>query len=156
MRSITAVCQPDPALGRGPARRERTLRGALLALFLLAGCGGGPTFTAAEFVDRINEEGVAVQLGRQLPSGGGAEHIYTVILPPLPGEPAPAPGTEARPGTSGSLYVYDDTGGAEDELTACRSAATLLCFQAANVVVVLEGGGIEAQRLGLAIRKLAE
>jgi hypothetical protein len=133
--------------------------GLVLALAVMAGtagCGGGPTFTAAEFVDRINDEGVAIRLGQQLPSSGDAEYIYTVILPPLPGQPPPAPGTEGGPGASGSLYVFDDTGSAEDELTACRGSGGLLCFRAANIVVLLESGGIEAQRLGLAISKLAD
>jgi hypothetical protein len=129
---------------------------ALAVIIGTAGCGGGPTFTAAEFVDRINDEGVAIRLGQQLPSSGGADHIYAVIFPPLPGEPPPAPGTEGGPGASGSLYVYGDAGGAEQELTACRSSGGLLCFRAANVVVLLESSGIEAQRLGLAMRKLAD
>ena len=41
-------------------------------------------------------------------------------------------------------------------MKTCRAAADLLCYRAANVVVILEGGGIEAQRLGVAIQKLAE
>jgi hypothetical protein len=148
-------------VGRGRAKRESVSLGAVASLAValltgLAGCGGGPTFTAAEFVDRINDEGVAIRLGQQLPSSGGAEHIYAMILPPLPGEPPPAPGTEGGPGASGSLYVYDDIDSAEDELTACRGSGGLLCFRAANIVVLLESGGIEAQRLSLAISKLAD
>jgi hypothetical protein len=149
-------------VGWGRAKREWAWPRAatLLALALLTGLvgcgGGGPTFTAAEFVDRINDEGVAVRLGQQLPNSGGAEHIYAVILPPLPGEPPPAPGAEGGPGASGSLYVFDDTGSAEDELTACRGSGGLLCFRAANVVVLLESSGLEAQRLGVAMRRLAE
>jgi hypothetical protein len=120
------------------------------------GCGGGPTLTAAEFVDRINDQGVTIRLGRQLASSGGAAHIYAISLPPLAAEPPPAPGTEDGPGASGSLYEFDDTGGAEEELIACRGTGTLLCFRAANVVIVIEGGGIEAQRLGVAIAKLGQ
>ena len=44
----------------------------------------------------------------------------------------------------------------DEEMNACQAAADLLCYRAANVVVILEGGGIEAQRLGVAIQKLAD
>lgn len=126
-----------------------------LAGVLVAGCGGGaPTFTASEFVDRINTQGVSIELGRQLQSGGNAKGLYAVTLPPLPGEPAPPPGSEGGRGASGSLYVFGDTSAAEDQLKACRGSGGLLCFQASNIVVVLEGSGIEAQRLGVAIRRL--
>jgi hypothetical protein len=54
----------------------------------------------------------------------------------------------------GSLSVYDD-GGADAEYETCRQAADLLCYQLANVVVVLEGGGLEADQLGVAMKKLA-
>jgi hypothetical protein len=90
--------------------------------------------------------------------GGNADELYAVKLPPLPGEPAPPPGSEGGPGASGSLYVFGDTGGAEDQLEACRGSGGLLCFQASNVVVVLddEGSGLEAQRLAVAMKRLAD
>jgi hypothetical protein len=91
---------------------------------LCSGCGGGPTFTASGFIDRINPEGVSIQLGRRLPSGGDAEQVYAVSLPPLPGEPAPAGCSAFRRRTSSSLL--ND-----------------------------EGGGLEAQRLALAMKRLA-
>jgi hypothetical protein len=124
----------------------------------LAGCGGGGNnFTAAEFVNRINDEGVTMRLGRRLPSSGDADQLYAVRLPPLPGEPPPPPGSEGGPGSSGSLYVFGDSGGAAGQLEACRHAGGLGCFQASNIVVVLdeEGAAIEARRLAAAIRKLA-
>jgi hypothetical protein len=46
--------------------------------------------------------------------------------------------------------------GAEERLVACKASADLLCYRAANIVVVIEGGGTQAQRLGEAIRKLAD
>ena len=58
--------------------------------------------------------------------------------------------------TGGSLSVYDDTDGADEEIESCKATADLLCFQASNVVVVLEGGGIEAQQLAVAIERLSE
>ena len=126
---------------------------------LVAGCGSSTrTFTASEFIDRINAEGVSIQLGRRLPSGGNAKELYAVKLPPLPGEPAPGRGSEGDGGAGGTLYVFDDTGSADDQLDACRGSGGLLCFQASNIVVVLddEGSGLEAQRLAIAMKRLAQ
>jgi hypothetical protein len=129
-----------------------------LAGLLFIGCGSTQMFTASEFADRINAEGVSIKLGRQLPSGGNAKELYAVALPPLPGEPAPRRGSEGDPGASGTLYVFGDTGGADDQLDGCRGSGGLLCFRAANIVVVLddEGSGLEAQRLAVAMKRLAQ
>lgn len=127
----------------------------------LAGCGEERTFTAAEFVQEVEEQGVALRLGGQLQTSGGADQLYSITLPPLPGEPAPERGNEEvnhgpEGGGSGSLYVYDDGGGASDQLEACRASAGLICFRASNVVVVLdeESGPLGAQRLAVAIERL--
>jgi hypothetical protein len=40
-------------------------------------------------------------------------------------------------------------------LRACRGSGGLLCYQAQNIVVVLEEGGLEATRLAVAMRRLA-
>ena len=138
--------------------RQLAALAALASISVIAtGCGSGQTFTASEFVDRISAQGVSIRLGRQLSSGGGAKELYAVTLPPLPGEPKPPPGSEGGRGASGSLYVFGDTGGADDQLEACRGSGGLFCFQASNIVVVLdeEGGLLEARRLGVAIRRLA-
>jgi hypothetical protein len=123
----------------------------------LAGCGSEKTFTASEFVDQVNEQGVSLELGRQLPSGGDADAVYAVTLPPLRGEPRPAPDAEGSGrGPNGTLYAFGDSGAAGDQLDACRASGGLLCFRAANIVVVFdqEEGGISAQRLGVAIQRL--
>jgi hypothetical protein len=126
------------ARGRG-IRRLRAL--ALITGLLVAGCGSNAqTFTASEFIDRINVGGVSIELGRQLPSGGDAKELYAVKLPPLPGEPTPPPGSEGGPGASGSLYVFGDTGGADDQLDACRGSGGLLCFQASNHQIATTSG----------------
>jgi hypothetical protein len=97
-----------------------------------------------------------VERGRGIRHDG--KELYAVTLPPLPGEPAPPPESEGGRGASGSIYVYGDTAGAEDELKACRTSCGLLCFQASNIVAVLdnEGSGLEARRLGVAIRRLVQ
>jgi len=131
---------------------------ALLALgvALIAGCGGEPTLSASEFVDQINAQGVSIELGRKLATSGSADELYAVRLPPLPGEPKPAAGSEAGRGASGSLYVFDDTGGADDQLEACRASGGLFCFRAQNIVVVLDedSSPLEVQRLAVAVSRL--
>jgi hypothetical protein len=130
----------------------------MLAAALVAGCGSQPTLTASEFIDQINAEGVSIELGRKLATSGGADEVYAVTLPPLPGEPKPPPGAESGPGASGSLYVFGDNGGAEDQLKACQAATGLICFRAQNIVVVLdeESSPLEARRLGVAISRLGQ
>ena len=56
----------------------------------------------------------------------------------------------------GSLSVSEDGGGADQEMASCENAADLLCYRASNVVVVLEGGGIEAQQFAVAVQRLSE
>ena len=141
-------------------KRGRWLRrtGALatVATLAAAGCGGEQTLTAAEFTQQVKEQGVSIRLGRQLPTSGDADQLYAVRLPSLPGQPPPPPDSEGNGSASGTLYVYGDAGGAGDELDACRAAGGLLCFRASNIVVVLdeETGGLQAQRLSVAIRRL--
>jgi hypothetical protein len=137
-------------VGRG--RALALIAGCALAL---TGCANTTTFTASEFVDKVNSEGVSMVLGKRLANGGEAKELFAVRLPPLPGEPPPPPGTEGGPGASGTLYVYGGTGSAGDRLDACRNSGGLQCFRAQNIVVVLEDGGLEAARLGVAIRRLA-
>jgi hypothetical protein len=128
-----------------------------VVIALVAGCGSAPTLTASEFIDRINAEGVSIEMGQRLASDGSADELYAVEMPPLPGEPKPPPGSESGRGASGSLYVFGDTGDAEDQLQACRASSGLICFRAENIVVVLDedSSRLEAQRLGVAIRRLA-
>jgi hypothetical protein len=137
---------------------EKWLALLALAAASVAGCGSSSTLTASELIDRINAEGVSIELGKRLAGGGGdAEELYAVEMPPLPGEPKPPPGAESERGARGSLYVFGDTGGAEDQLGACRASGGLICFRAENIVIVLdeESSRLEAQRLGVAIRRLA-
>jgi hypothetical protein len=119
------------------------------------GCSRSQSFTASEFVDRITAQGVSIELGRRLHSGGDAEELFAVRLPPLPGSPRPPQGAEGARGAIGSLYVFGDTGGADEQIAACHRSGGLLCFQAANIVVVLEEGGLEAQRLAVAMKRMA-
>ena len=126
---------------------------ALTAALALAGCGGGPSFTAEEFVRDVNREGVKLKLGEPLITEEEGKELYAVELEPLGGPRLDSEGEEAH--NAGSLSAYDEAGEADAEYETCRRSADLVCYQLANVVVVLEGGGLEADRLGVAIKKLA-
>jgi hypothetical protein len=145
-------------VGQGSATLRLVAASVVLAVGLAAaGCGSEKTFTAEELTQQVKQQGVSIRLGRQLPGGGGADRVYAINLPRLPGQPAPPPDEEGGRGPNGTLYVYGDAGGAGDKLDACRAAGGLLCFRASNIVIVMdqEAAGIEAGRLGLAIRRLA-
>ena len=141
-----------------PSTRSRFLAGGALAAVALvlavAGCGGEKTFSADEFVDEVGDEGVELTLGAELFSDDDSKHVYDVELDPLPGTPTPAEGALESP--HGSLTVHDEVSGADDQFRHCQSAGDFLCFQASNVVLVLQGGGIEADRLAAAMKKLQD
>jgi hypothetical protein len=121
----------------------------------LAACGGEQeTFSAEEFVAKMSESGVEMSLGAELFSDDEGREVVEVELEPLPGAPTPKEGGLEHP--HGSMTVHDEASGADDQFTSCEATADLLCFQAANIVIVLEGGGLEADRLATAMGKLEE
>jgi len=138
---------------RARARRHGVAALALaLTLFTLAGCSEDRKFSAEEFVAEVKAEGVELELGDELVTTEDKE-LYAVELEQV----ARLPGEEGEhEHTGGSLSVYENTAGADGEIDSCRMSADLLCYQAANVVIVLEGGGIEAQQLGVAMQRLSE
>jgi hypothetical protein len=148
---------------RGKTRgRLAALSAAALAI-AASSCSQERTLTASEFIADVNEQGVALTLGEPLHTDDESKDLYAVHLERLSGE-EPA-GHEEEPRDEeehghehggGSLGVYESSDAAHEGMKTCRAAADLLCYRAANVVVILEGGGIEAQRLGVAIQKLAE
>jgi hypothetical protein len=125
----------------------------LLLTALASGCGER-TLSAEEFVSEVEDEGVELELGKELISEDEDKELYELELEPLPG--ADLPGGVDPAHTAGSLAVYDEVDQAVNGLEECESAADLVCYRAANVVVVLEGNTIEAQRLAVAIQKLAQ
>jgi len=135
-------------------RARRTGAGAAALVIIscaLAACGEEETFTAQDFVDRVNDEGVKLKLGKPLIADDESKELFAVELAPVSQLPGSEPGAIA-----GSLSAYDEPSGAEDELSSCSASADLLCYRLANIVVVLEGGGIEAQQLGVAVERLSE
>lgn len=138
-----------------PNRRRMWLATVALSALAMAACSREKTFSAEEFIQDVNEQGVEISLAEELTTTEADAQLYAVELEPLVGTP-PVPGEEEHAHQGGSLAVYEETEGASDRLETCRNAADLLCYQAANIVVILEGGGIEAQRLGVAMQKLAD
>ena len=137
--------------------RLAALAAAALAL-AAPSCTEERTLSADEFVADVNEQGIVrLTLGEMLHTEDESKELYAVTLEPL--ETEKAAGQEEEHGHEhggGSLAVYESTDGAEEGLKACRAAADLLCYRASNVVVIIQGGGVETQQLGLAIRRLAE
>jgi hypothetical protein len=102
---------------------------------LIAGCGGERTFSAEEFVDEINAEGAALELGGVIAENEDGLEILEVRF----SGPAQAPtGGVAESGASGAMVVLPDAGEAVDEVSRCESAPAFTCFRAANVVVRFE------------------
>lgn len=123
----------------------------LLAIALLAGCGGDNAgFTAEQFVAAVNERGAALVLGPELRSSREDAEVYGIEVGP--------PGGTGETHGGGSIVVMssDDAGFAEYE--RCEKAASLLCFRADNVVLLLEGDIPDEQLAALtrALQALAE
>ena len=131
--------------------------GAISLLALSSGCGGGErTFTAEEFVEEANRNGTSLELGRPLPAVG-EDQIYAVRLD----EPGPERGMGPATGETeeqggGSLRLTGSAASAEEGHARCERAASLICFRAANVVLIFEPGvePAELTRLADAIRAM--
>lgn len=123
----------------------------LLASLTIAACGSAKTFTADELVGKISDQGVQISLGDPLYSEGQNKEIYAVELAPVVELPG-ARGEDSR--AHGSIAVYKDEDGASAGLDNCKAVGEFSCFQAANVVVIIESGGLEVQQLGVAIGRL--
>ena len=134
---------------------------ALAALGLAAatgGCGEGErTFTAPEFVAEANRNGAELELGASLTVTAGDDEVYGVAIE---GGAAADHGREGVGEGSehggGSLRITDDGGAAEDEHERCESTASLICYRAANVVLILEPGtpATDLARIERAIRRM--
>jgi hypothetical protein len=138
----------------GPGRVRRIAAGALVAVAAIAACGDEPTLSAQKFVQEVNRQGVELRLGEPLVTDDQGKELYAVELEPLTGPRVDSHGDPIHSG--GSLSVYDDSDGANGEYANCRRATDLLCYRLDNIVVVLEGGGLETRQLGLAMQRLAD
>ena len=136
------------------SRRLGALCLAVLAL-VIPGCGQERSFSAEEFVEEVNAQGVELTLEEELLTEEEGKELFAVELEPVAELPGEAGKGEDRH-SAGSLSVYEDEGRADGEMETCRAAADLICYQAGNIVIVLEGAGIEAQQLAKAMERLAE
>lgn len=125
------------------------MKGCLLltvaALVVIAGCGEEQrTFTPSEFVDEMNDEGADLELGADLLSTQAGLGVFEIRL--------------GRDG-DGSLTIAEDPEGGASEYERCEGAATLLCYRAANAVLIFDGAEIAVGDLApveAAIRTIAE
>ena len=131
---------------------------ALVALAAAAasGCGDDErTFTAPEFVAEANRNGAALELGAALAVTESDDEVYGIAIDER-GEDEHAREDSAESGEhgGGSLRITEDSGAAEDEHARCESAASLICYRAANVVLILEPGvpAADLARVEAAIR----
>jgi len=109
----------------------------------IASCGG---LSAESFIERVRDQGVEIELGRELRSEQDGVAVYDFRIPPVD-----ETSTEAR----GTLEVFDSEQASKEGWTRCLAAADLTCFRAGEVVVVLPSDGLEARRLAAAMKRLA-
>jgi hypothetical protein len=132
-----------------PARaspRAYLLLFTMAAAALLAGCGSDErSFSAEEFVAEANRNGARLELGVPLSASDTGDELYALEVghgdEPVKqqGLPEDAGGSEPEH-AGGSLRVSESAEDAEAEYNRCEGAVTLLCYRAANVVVILEEG----------------
>lgn len=128
---------------------------AALAALAIAGCGGdddGRTFTAEEFVSEMNERGADLVLGEPLETNREGADVFAVAF-----ASESEPGATAPEHGGGSLTVTEDAEAGLAEYERCEAAASILCYRANNVVVLLAGDfePAETKALESALRKLA-
>jgi hypothetical protein len=127
---------------------------------LAGGCGGGErTFTAPEFVAEANRNGAALQLGAPLTVAAGDDEVYGIAVErDAAGEHEHEGGESGREHGGGSLRIAEDAEAAESEHARCEDAASLICYRAANVVLILEPGtsARDLARVQAAISKMEE
>jgi hypothetical protein len=107
----------------------------LVTVLAVAGCGGERTFEPSEFVDEANAEGAGLVLGEPLTSIEEGVDVYALSFEEEPGEQGAA-GEHAHSG--GSMIVTEDAGAAKEEHGRCEEAVTLVCYRAANVVLMFD------------------
>jgi hypothetical protein len=139
---------------------------ALACAALLAGsvtgCGDETTFTADELVTEVNDRGAGIRLGEPLTTSQEDVELYALRLagggavPGLPPGDAGSAPTDVHGG--GTLTITEDDDAALAEYERCESAVSLVCFRAANAVLIFEGAvpNQDLARIESAVRSMAE
>jgi len=128
------------------------------ALALTAACGSERTFSAEEFVEEANAHGAGLTLGAPLETAReeGIELRAVELAEP---EPEPEPEDEAaHDHAGGTLTITPDPSAGAAEFERCEQAVSLICFRAANAVLLFEDA-LEAEeqaRIADALRGMAE
>jgi hypothetical protein len=133
MTSDTAV---RTWLGRPTAMRQTVLQVACITV-LVAGCGSERIFGAEEFVDAANQRGAGLVLGSTLTTSRPGVEVYALTFQ-TSGESGASTATPAED-TAGSLLVSPGSDEALAEYARCQSGGGLICYRAANVVLLFEG-----------------
>jgi hypothetical protein len=136
-----------------PAGAPTSALGLLALLVAWSGCGER-TFEAEEFVAEANGHDAGLVLGPPLSSSREDAELRTLSFAGTGAAPAPAAG-DVHGG--GSLTVLGDDEEALAEYERCESSVSLICFRAANVVLIFEGdlAPADLRRVERALRALA-
>jgi hypothetical protein len=131
-----------PRLRRGSGTAARLVLSALTGLAIVA-CGSSErTFTAQEFVEELDARGATLELGQKLSTDDPDAELYAVENPEEKHggghESEQAEEEHGHAHSGGSLRVTESASRAEEEFQRCEGAVTLLCYRAANVVLVFE------------------
>jgi hypothetical protein len=109
----------------------------------LAGCGSSDReFTAEEFVQEVSAQGAPIALGQPLSTADPDAELYAVEVREEPDahedESEHEEGGAGHEHSGGSLRITDSADRAEEEFSRCEQAVTLLCFRAANAVLIFD------------------
>lgn len=135
-----------------PARSAALCAALVAALAGLAGCGSETTFSAQEAVDEVNRHGAGLELGEFLTTSEEGAEVYSVSFAEAT---APQGGDHAHIG--GTLVINDDGESALSEYERCERSASLICFRAANALIVFDDSAAaqDLEQLEDALRSMA-
>jgi hypothetical protein len=128
----------------------------------LAACGDEATFTADELVAEVNARGAQVRLGERLTTSQAGVELYALRLaaagaaPGVPSSDADSAAVDVHGG--GTLTITENDDAALAEYERCESAVSLVCYRAANAVLIFEGAvpNQDLARIEAAVQAMAE
>jgi hypothetical protein len=129
----------------------------LVAALVTVACDGERAFEPAEFIEEANAEGAGLVLGEPLASIEEGVDVYSISFEGgSDGAQPQGPGGHTHGG--GSLIVTEDAEAARAEHTRCEAAVTLVCYRAANVVLLFDAdpSDEDVARVDAAVRALGD